>query len=319
MDLIEEVLERNEFIEQPPVLLDIGASKAINHKWKKIARYSICIAFDADDREFAYITNKNSSYKQLFVYNSIVSEKACEELNFYLTKSPYCSSLLEPDKSSLINWAFSDLFEVKEEIKIQTTDLKTVLQNLKIQKIDWFKTDSQGTDLRLFKSLTQQLINQVLIAEFEPGIIDAYQGEDKLYDLMKYMQEQPFWMSEIIIQGSQRINQSVLTKYFNEFEIKCINLFIKKSPGWGEVTYFNTLKHNDYSQRDYLLTWVFTVIEKQYGFSLELLDRAIQKFDDPIFINLRNFTLNKIKMSYYKAPLFFLKRILAKFETMMNG
>ena len=63
---------------------------------------------------------------------------------------------------------------------------------LKINKIDWFKTDSQGIDLRLFKSLNIEIQNKVIVAEFEPGIIDAYKNEDKLYRLVGYMSNQEF-------------------------------------------------------------------------------------------------------------------------------
>ena len=48
---------------QPPVLVDIGASGFIHKKWRKIAKYSVCIAFDADTRDFdaSEIENKHSS------------------------------------------------------------------------------------------------------------------------------------------------------------------------------------------------------------------------------------------------------------------
>jgi len=52
MSLIDKVLTRKEFEDKPPVLLDIGASGTIHKKWKRIAKYSICIAFDADTRDF---------------------------------------------------------------------------------------------------------------------------------------------------------------------------------------------------------------------------------------------------------------------------
>ncbi len=58
--------------------------------------------------------------------------------------------------------------------------------------IDGYKTDSQGTDLRIFNSLPKEIINKILLAEFEPGIIDAYQGEDKLHHLLAHMEKEPF-------------------------------------------------------------------------------------------------------------------------------
>ena len=50
MKIIQKVLESVYFENKPPVLIDIGASGEINAKWKAIASYSVCIAFDADER-----------------------------------------------------------------------------------------------------------------------------------------------------------------------------------------------------------------------------------------------------------------------------
>lgn len=318
MHLIEKVLSREEFSKNPPILVDVGASGAINSKWKKIAKFSICIAFDADAREFGYIVSESSTYKKLYTYNSLVAEEQSAAVDFYLTRSPYCSSLLEPDIEKLKNWSFSELFEIKELVKLKTIDLKTVLKDIGIDKIDWFKTDSQGTDLRLFKSLGEELIHKTLVAEFEPGIIDAYKGEDKLYSLMNYMQGQPFWMSKIVIQGSQRISQGTLKHCFNTFEKKHITTLINTSPGWGEVTYFNSFSQNSLEKRDFLLGWVFSVVEGQYGFALELLHKAEQKFDDPVFDELKTFTLNTIKSNYYKIVFYYSSKIINKLKKMLR-
>src|SRR4051795_5281236 len=95
--IISEISNTEEIKQRPPVLVDIGASYGINSLWKNIASFSVCLAFDADDREFEYLEEKNSSFKKLIKVNKIVVNKSeSETMDFYLTKSPYCSSLLEP-------------------------------------------------------------------------------------------------------------------------------------------------------------------------------------------------------------------------------
>ncbi len=54
--MINKILSRPEITGDPPVLLDIGASGEIHKNWKFIAKHSICVAFDADKRDFEYIT-----------------------------------------------------------------------------------------------------------------------------------------------------------------------------------------------------------------------------------------------------------------------
>src|SRR6476619_4537424 len=101
MSLIQKILASSFFTNRPPVLVDIGASGEINAKWKEIAPYSICIAFDADDREFRIDERTNAGYKKLVVVNRIVTSAEVEAQPFHLTASPFCSSLLEPDLEKL--------------------------------------------------------------------------------------------------------------------------------------------------------------------------------------------------------------------------
>jgi len=68
-------------INQPPVLVDIGASGFLHRKWKSIAKYSICIAFDADDRDFDISKIENKNWKKLIKLNRLVAEIPKESVN----------------------------------------------------------------------------------------------------------------------------------------------------------------------------------------------------------------------------------------------
>src|SRR4051812_19447084 len=86
MTRLDQVLQRPEFVERPPVLVDIGASGQIHHAWKRLARYSICIAFDADDRDFSAAAKRSHPYRTLHLHNNIISDLDRKELDFYLTR-----------------------------------------------------------------------------------------------------------------------------------------------------------------------------------------------------------------------------------------
>jgi hypothetical protein len=270
-------------LEAPPVLLDVGASGEIHPKWQKIAKYSICIAFDADDREFGYTVNEAKGYRKLYVFNTLVTNSTTPEADFYLTRSPYCSSLLEPDHASLDRYNFGNLFEITKTVRLKTVHLQHALREIGIDKIDWFKTDSQGTDLRIFASLGEEITNRVLVAEFEPGIIDGYKGEDKLCNLMSFMDNRPFWMNDINICGVQRISKEALV----DLSLRKVqpSLNVRKSPCWAEVSYFNSfgVQACYLDLRDYLLGWIFALIEGQTGFALDIALQGKQRFGEPIF------------------------------------
>jgi hypothetical protein len=312
MKIIKTILESDFFVNDPPVLFDIGASGEINKKWKKIAPYCICIAFDADDREFNITEQVNSIYKKLITFNRVVTVEPVAKANFYLTQSPFCSSVLEPDLQSLEPWIFRDLFRVEEEKQLPAITLQQVLKQLNITTVDWFKTDTQGTDLRLFKSALPYLHSPILAVEFEPGIIDAYTGEDKLYSVMKEMKENNFWLSSMNVQGIQRLN----TDYTSKIGFSMSKRIIRKTPAWAEVTYFK--QPNLDSPRQFLLLYVFALLERQYGFALEVIAIASQKFPHVLFQDCNKAIWKIIENEKKKAPLVILKRQLNKLFTSIN-
>ena len=310
--MINKILSQEEFANNPPVLVDVGASKYLHQVWKEIAKYSICIGFDADYRETEFVENETKTYKKLYVFHKIVAEDVGEK-DFYLTKSPYCSSTLKPNHESLKYWAFADLFNVEKVVCFETIDINGILEKLDIAYIDWFKTDSQGTDLRIFNSLGSTMIKKIIIADFEPGMMDAYFGEDKLHTLMKYMEDLPFWICDMITAGTQRIKKDTFDKYFNKLQKKYFWLLLKKSPFWSEISYFNTFNDLElFDQRDLLLGCVFAIVKKQYGFAIDLSHMGQKRYGTLIFKEIETYSVRKIKNNSYKIFLYGLKKTLQK-------
>lgn len=304
MDIIDKILQRPEIVNNPPVLVDVGSSGELNQQWKKIAKYSICIAFDADDREIDFLEQESKEYKKLIIFKRILTDLEQDKLDFYLTKSPFCSSALSPENDKLSAWYFHPLFEIEKKVKLKAVTLPRVLQETGLQQIDWFKTDSQGTDLRIFKSLEDSIIDKTLVAEFEPGIMDAYEGEDKLYEIMAYMHEKEFWMSQIQVKGTHRIPTSMINSKLSKFHQSALTKTLVKSPGWGEVTYFNSLKNPAFGIREYLLAYVFAFVQKQYGLALEITQQAKVRFDEDLFNVLEKRAFREIKKQNYNPWLY---------------
>ena len=73
--LIRQIMEHEVFRQQPPVLVDVGASGEIHEEWAEIAPYSLCIAFDGDDREFKSDKSSESGYRELILYHRVLTAK----------------------------------------------------------------------------------------------------------------------------------------------------------------------------------------------------------------------------------------------------
>ena len=312
MKMINRILASEEFASKPPILIDIGASGEINSKWKLIAPFSICLAFDADDRDFQINQKSDSGFKKLISFNRIVSAEAEPNPPFYLTASPYCSSLLRPMEEKLTPWVFNDLFRIERVTTLPAITISEALNQAGVTYIDWFKTDTQGTDLRLFKSLPEDISKNLLVCELEPGIIDAYEGEDKLHIVMKEMHDRQFWLSTIQVKGTQRLKK----KYSNELGPHSIKRCIRTSPCWAEVTYMRNPDGS--SKRQLLLQIIFAIIEKQLGFALEICDAGISKYDDGIFSDCKSSVIQMIKKESRKNLLVIFKRQLNKILSGIN-
>lgn len=296
--VFHKVLTHEELIRKPPILIDIGASGAPPIQWKVLSKYSTCIAFDADERDFSILSSDQSNYKKLFCLNRLIAASSSHSVNFYLTRFPHCSSTLHPDAKGLMPWAFKSLFEVDKVVKMPAIDINSALSMCGIEYIDWYKTDSQGTDLRIFSSLKNKYRDRIIVAEFEPGILDAYLGEDKLHQVMSYMNKKNFWISSMSIKGSQRIYEQGYN-LLNFVQKRYLDLFLKSAPGWCEISYINKFNTSGGMQkREYLLGWLFSTIKEEHGFALNLAQLGEDKFGDPLFKDLRRFSINSLSKGY---------------------
>jgi hypothetical protein len=283
--LVDRIFQSQELMERPPIVVDIGASGEIHPSWRMFARYAVGVVFDADARETAYLEKADSGFRRLHVVPALVAERRAERVPFFFTRSPYCSSSLQPDHAALLDWSFAELFEVERTAELAATDLPSVLADLNLDRVDWFKSDSQGTDLRLFRSLGADLCRRALVAEFEPGIIDAYSGEDKLHDVLRFMDDLPFWVARMEVRGAQRINVDRVKSLFDPGELENLRAGrsgLPESPGWAEITFLNSLEGAP-EKRTLLLALAFAIVLEQLGFALEVALRGRSAFGEALF------------------------------------
>lgn len=294
--VLKKVLSHHVFEDKPPVLLDIGASGQIHKEWKTIAPFAICIAFDADDRDFSIVQEGHQKYRKLYLLNHLVSDVSSKKNSFYLTCAPHCSSALKPNSDALADWAFDGLFKVEKEVAIPSISIAEALEKCHINYIDWYKSDSQGTDLRIFASLDDEIIDQTILAEFEPGIMDAYVNEDKIFSIMEFMQKRPFWVQNMKLKGSQRVSGDARNS-LSKIQHRFLHIFVPTSPGWCEITFFNNSRQFS-DLRSFLLAWVFAMQKGEYGFALDLAMRMHESFEDEITTTVWRTTRSEMRKRY---------------------
>jgi FkbM family methyltransferase len=276
--LIDCVLRSSEFVDRPPVLVDVGASGGIHASWQPIARHSICIGFDPDDRDFSTASGSRG-FRECHVVRAIVTDRDSAESAVYLTQSPYCSSTLRPRVDRLAKYAHAGLFEVVGTTTVPSTRLDTVLANFGLNSLDWLKTDSQGLDRRVFESLSPALRKRTMVVELEPGIMDGYDGEDKLEDVLAAFAGPDFWCASLTAKGAVRGSATVLKRLLGPSILSSLSSTEKVGAGWAEIEFINAFDNPQlHTARDLLLGWTVATIRGHHAFAMELADSGRHLF-----------------------------------------
>lgn len=254
-----------------PVLFDLGASGRPPAAWSAISRYAVYVGFDIPTEIFGPAP---AGFAEAHVVPRAVVAADVPTVTFHVTRSPFCSSTLPPASTALANYAFSELFEVENTVEVPATTLGVALQELDLRRVHWFKADTQGTDLRLFRSLPESIRQGVLAVDVEPGLIDAYVGEDLFVDAHRYLASSGFWLSRLKVQGTVRMRRSTLDAVAPLVGTDAASELLlrhRTSPCWCEARYLRTLESLAGCEReDWALAWVFAMADDQPAFAADL-------------------------------------------------
>jgi FkbM family methyltransferase len=258
-----------------PVLIDVGASGEPPAIWSEIAPQSIYVGFDPDLREI-HEDRSSRFHRSVIINEAVTAEKDANQISFYLTKSPFCSTTLAPNPEATAHWLERDLFEVEARATVRATTIDSVLRRLDLSKIDWLKLDTQGTDLRLINSISPDVLARVMAIDTEPGLIDIYRSEDMFVDVHRDLTKNGFWLSGMHTGGFVRMRRSTLDAVrhvHSKIDDDYIRSSVRTTPAYFEARYLRTLEwlaEKSLSQSEYILLWIFALTDGQLGFALDV-------------------------------------------------
>jgi len=305
---MEAIWDDEAFGAQPPVLVDVGASGDPPPVWTSIAQQSVFVGFDPDLRAVREIT-EGRFRREIMINEAVVADETAAIIKLFLTHSPYCSSTLRPDAASLANYLFADLFKVVGEVEVSATTLNKIVRRFELSGIDWLKLDTQGIDLRLFQSLETATRAGVLALDIEPGLIDAYEGEDLFSDAHFCLVKSGFWLAQLDVKETVRIRQATLDWILagqSPQDAKSVVEALDKIPGWTEATYLRTvesLRQRNAGRRDYLLLWIFSLMLGRFGFAFDVAAAFTKDFkDDHLSQMLKAESLEQFRAAKLSKP-----------------
>jgi hypothetical protein len=287
MSLLERIFAEPELLAAPPVLVDVGAAGGVHPAWRWIARYSIGVGFEPDARDAAALAGASDKFRRWILWPGLVLPELPPggTATLHLTRSPQCSSTLRPRQDKLGDWAFAEFFEVVETRSFPATTLTAVLAAHQLDRIDWLKCDTQGLDLRIFLSLPAAVRRLVLAVEFEPGLIDAYEGEDKLAEVLAAMQAEPFWLAAMKVGRTPRGSPPLLERHLGKAAVRWVRRSGPAAPAWANVRYLRSMAEepDQLDRRALLLAWVFATITREHGEAMLVAQTGEARFGGPLF------------------------------------
>jgi hypothetical protein len=256
------------FKDRPIVLVDIGASGMPPQAWRDLAPLAVYVGFDPDLRELS--ENNAFGFSRFVMIDKAVSDTDDESVRFFLTESPFCSSVLAPNFDTLSEYGFTDLFRVERTVNVQATGLQQALEGIGLTHIDWLKIDSQGKDLDLFESLDSTVRERLLVLDIEPGVTDFYQGENTFAEAHASLQQQGFWLARAALQKHPRIAKATR----EQLDGRGIDFtLLPGNPTAVEAQYYRTRAHlatAGVDTRDAVCAWIIAMLNGDYGFAFDV-------------------------------------------------
>ena len=210
--------------------LDIGCRGTLDERWHALIPFLRYTGFDADTAECERLSREPHAYKShRYLPYAIAGEQ--RDMVFYETRSPFCSSLLQPRR----NWI--DRFELGTALEVvgKSTVSCTTLNALALQHnlhADIIKVDCQGLDIIIVKN-GDSLLESAFCIETEPAFLENYFDESTFADNESYLRSKGFLLFDMTLHTAARNNP--LARYGKHQPLWCEALWLYDYVGQNKL------------------------------------------------------------------------------------
>ncbi len=174
---------------KPPLftLVDIGVRGGIDPRWRRFADVLHVLAIDADENAEPFETAGIPRYE--FVCAAVGPRAGAVDL--YVTRQEGCSSTLRPNHALLAQFPDASRFDVVRTAKVMARPLDQLLREHGVDRVDFVKLDTQGSELSILKESTSALASAVGV-EVEVEFLPLYEGQPLFGEVDGFLRAQGF-------------------------------------------------------------------------------------------------------------------------------
>lgn len=184
-------------------MLDLGSGGGLDSKWKGLASLCNLVGFDPNEQECRRMEQAPHGLRSARYLPHAVADQNGEQ-TLYLTRSPWCSSLLRPRQDWLNRLEFCHLFEVVGSKKVNVVTLDSI-QEVEGRDFDIVKLDVQGMELPILRN-SGRLLEKAFAVETETGFTKNYENETTFGEIDVFMRSHGFRLFDLTTHRQPRRN-----------------------------------------------------------------------------------------------------------------
>jgi FkbM family methyltransferase len=218
----------NTTLNKEFVILDLGSSYAKQNKFlKKCSSQITYIELDALSNSEI---NNTDLYKSIKIKKGVHAQKGLK--TFYEREYLQCSSFLKfkPEVNDMYDLVA--LTKTKNELQLDCTTVNEILAENNLNKIDFLKTDLEGLDFDIIKSLGDK-IKDVNVIQSEIRFQPLFEGEKPFYEICSYLNEMGFEFINFGVLDEWKLNTTNNKNYRDGRMV------------WGDFVFFKKLNVQD--------------------------------------------------------------------------
>jgi len=174
--------------------VDVGCSGSLPDRWAPLTDCIDYVGFEPDAASRQRLEEAPPPFRSRRILPHAVAGRS-GVATLCRTRSPHCSSLLEPRHAWLERFRYRDLFleEGRTEVACVTLDEAAKEHDL---RADVLKLDSQGLERPILET-AGALLDDLLCLDVEAGFVENYVGESTLADVDPFLRARGFLMFDL--------------------------------------------------------------------------------------------------------------------------